>query len=559
MDITKGLNPAKIDGTDPRKRRYLLPKEIKRVFGEVENSDSLLSDRPCQISFSQNGEIIMKNSKGGENAAILLDFGAELAGSLRLIVHSVRSEGKRADLRIRLGESVSEAITPIGEKNTTNDHANRDYLMNVGFYSANETPESGFRFAYIELLGENVTLTLKSVFAVFRYRDLPYLGSFRCSDELLNRIYDTAVRTVHLCMQEYLWDGIKRDRLVWIGDMHTEVKTILSVFGNCDIIRRSLDLIRNDTPSDQWMNNISSYSLWWIIIHAELYRTYGDLTYLSEQRDYLTALVSRSLSFVGEDGAEELPESRFLDWQNKGHEEATHAGLQGLLKYALTESAYLLEALGEAESAESARLGAERMKRHIPSPAGSKQAAAMLSISGIADPKEINGSVLSQGGAKGYSTFFGYYILTAKALAGDLCGALDDIKDYWGGMLSMGATSFWEDFDLDWVENSTRIDEFPEEGKRDIHGDFGAFCYKNFRHSLCHGWASGPCPYLVEQVLGIRALAPDTYEVKPCLAYLDFAEGEYPTALGTIKVSAKKEGERTVTEISAPEGIKIVK
>jgi hypothetical protein len=31
-------------------------------------------------------------------------------------------------------------------------------------------------------------------------------------------------------MQEYLWDGIKRDRLVWIGDMYPEVSTIHAVF-----------------------------------------------------------------------------------------------------------------------------------------------------------------------------------------------------------------------------------------------------------------------------------------------------------------------------------------
>ncbi len=30
-------------------------------------------------------------------------------------------------------------------------------------------------------------------------------------------------------MQEFLWDGIKRDRLVWLGDMHPEVSVINSV------------------------------------------------------------------------------------------------------------------------------------------------------------------------------------------------------------------------------------------------------------------------------------------------------------------------------------------
>jgi hypothetical protein len=43
-----------------------------------------------------------------------------------------------------------------------------------------------------------------------------------------------------------------------------------------------------------------------------------------------------------------------------------------------------------------------------------------------------------------------------------------------------------------WTNNAFRIDELPVAGKKDIHGDYGEFCYKGFRHSLCHGWSSGP-------------------------------------------------------------------
>ena len=75
------------------------------------------------------------------------------------------------------------------------------------------------------------------------------------------------------------------------------------------------------------------------------------------------------------------------------------------------------------------------------------------------------------------------------------------IKEYFGGMLSRGATTFWEDFDVAWLEGSGRINEFPEEGQKDIHGDFGAFCYIGFRHSLCHGWASGVLAFIIEQML----------------------------------------------------------
>ena len=38
-----------------------------------------------------------------------------------------------------------------------------------------------------------------------------------------------------------------------------------------------------------------------------------------------------------------------------------------------------------------------------------------------------------------------------------------------------------------------------KEGQRDIHGDFGAFCYQGFRHSLCHGWSAGVIGFLKEE------------------------------------------------------------
>jgi hypothetical protein len=127
-------------------------------------------------------------------------------------------------------------------------------------------------------------------------------------------------------------------------------------------------------------------------------------------------------------------------------------------------------------------------------------------------------------------------------------------------MLDMGATTFWEDFDLDWVENSARIDEIVPEGMRDIHGDFGAYCYKNFRHSLCHGWASGPCSYLSRFVLGVKTISADTYEIKPELATLEWAKGTYPTPFGTIEVSAKKNADGTTdVTVNAPEKVKIIR
>jgi alpha-L-rhamnosidase len=103
-------------------------------------------------------------------------------------------------------------------------------------------------------------LPIRSIRAIARFRDIPYLGSFHSSSERLNKIWETGAYTVHLNMQEYLWDGIKRDRLVWLGDVHPEVMTINNVFGDQEVVRKSLDFGRDTTPLPGWMNGMSSYS-----------------------------------------------------------------------------------------------------------------------------------------------------------------------------------------------------------------------------------------------------------------------------------------------------------
>ena len=150
---------------------------------------------------------------------------------------------------------------------------------------------SGFRFVRIDLLDDSVELQLKEVRAIATFRDVPYKGSFRCNDDKLNRIWQTGAYTVHLNMQEYLWDGIKRDRLVWIGDMYPEIMTINTVFGYNEVVPKSLDLARDVTPLPSWMSGMSAYSLWWILIQKDWYRYQGNLSYLKEQQSYLTGLL----------------------------------------------------------------------------------------------------------------------------------------------------------------------------------------------------------------------------------------------------------------------------
>jgi hypothetical protein len=466
-------------------------------------------------------------------------------------------------VRVRFGESVSEAMSELGgEKNATNDHAIRDQTCLVPWLGTHEIGNTGFRFVRIDLPEGGSLVRLKSVRAVFLYRPMQYLGSFRSSDERLNRIWQVGAYTVHLNLQDFLWDGIKRDRLVWIGDMHPETMTVLSVFGKNDVVPASLDLIRDETPLPAWMNGISSYSLWWVLIHHTWYRSYGDLAYLGEQREYLTGLLGELTKHVGPDDREALPAMRFLDWPSSGNEAAIHAGLHSLLILALDAGAELSGALGENDVAERCRDATRRLRRHVPDPGGSKQAAALMTLAGLADPGRLNREVMAVDGAQRMSTFYGYYVLEARARAGDIQGCLDCIRTYWGAMLDLGATTFWEDFDLQWTEGAARIDEIVPEGKKDIHGDYGNYCYKGFRHSLCHGWASGPTAWLSEHTLGVRVLEPGgrVIRIAPELGDLEWVEGSFPTPRGILRVRHERRADGSVSStIEAPPGVEVIR
>ncbi len=542
---------------DERTRKVIYPNRVVLTRGNVAGAENLRKFRPAQVAiYAYDDACVLDNRNSTENAAVLVDFGREIHGTVTVSIWTISTQ--HADFRLRFGESVSEAITPIGEKGTTNDHAERDMAFGAASWSSNESNESGFRFAYLELLTPNCRVELRCIEGTLIFRDIEYKGSFQCSDPLVNQIYDTAAYTVHLNMQRYLWDGIKRDRLVWAGDMNTELATILSVFGPNPVVTKSLDLVREVTPTEASMNGLSSYNLWWMLCHYDWYMHTGDYEYLREQKDYIAAMMKRYVTYIDENGSENLPEGRFFDWPTRGNPDQMHAGLQGLTALALQKGGELLRILGESALADECLRTAERMKQHIPETKdGSKQSAALLAIAGVCTPEDMYENVISKGGAAGFSTFLGYYTLSAIAEAGQYEAGLSMMKDYWGGMLAFGATTFWEDFDIRWMENAAPITDVVPEGKKDIHADYGAYCYTNLRHSLCHGWASGPAPWLAKYIMGIEVLEPGCKKIRfnPHLAGLEWVKGTYPTPYGLIEVEVTPEG----AICRAPEEITVVR
>jgi len=545
-------------------RKFVTPTRI--VWSSDQSGKSILN--PEVLLKPGTGQAVLNKEKGlvlkssaTEFPMIILDFGKEIQGGLE-IVTSINNDKKMGKIRIRFGESVSETMSNVGEHGATNEHSLRDFTIQLPWLGKVEAGNSGFRFASIQLVDPEVKIEIKEISAIFSYRDIPYLGSFKCNDERLNKIWMTGAYTVHLNMQDYLWDGIKRDRLVWVGDLHPEVMTVSTVFGYNEVVPRSLDLIRELTPLPGWMNGLSSYSMWWILIHKDWYKYQGNLAYLKEQKAYLFALLELLSTKIDDSGKELLEGGRFLDWPSSENKPAIHAGLQSLMVMTFQAGADLSKILGDPKMVELCNKAVNKLMKHVPPFNDSKQAAALLALSGLVSPEKSNAEMLAREGVHKMSTFYGYYMLNARAQAGDFQGAIDNIRAYWGGMIDLGATTFWEDFDIDWMKNAGRIDEMPVEGKTDVHCTYGGYCYKELRHSFCHGWASGPTSWLSQYVLGVQVIEPGCKVVKiePHLGDLNWVEGSFPTPFGVIKIRHDKMPDGKIkSQIDAPKGVKVIR
>ena len=559
-------------------RTYITPKQVFWTSSatSVRDAQLLLKPNTGQSDIFASGMCQLVN-KGSDKASVILDFGKEIHGGLKIVISTV-SPARTPVFRIRFGESVSETCSELNtttslvetgsnevmdlKNNTaTNDHAMRDMELTCPYYGSIEIGSTGYRFVRLDLLTDDMLVNLKEVTAILRYRDIPYEGSFNCSDQRLNDIWMTGAYTVHLNMQEYIWDGIKRDRLIWLGDMHPETSTISYVFGEDESVYSSLDLAVKQYPLPNYFNGMSAYSMWYLIMQYDWYMHFGNIDFVRKHGDYIKGLVDLIDTKVDAEGNDELGGGRFLDWPSSPNEKGVHSGYRALIVWAMNDAAKLCRILGDEPQAKKAEAIVARLNKKIMPSNNLKQAEGLMAIAGLKSAEDAAKAIL-EGGPKGFSTFYGYYMLQALAMDGKYAEALDIISKFWGGMLDLGATTFWEDFNLDWVDNVGRIDEFVPAGKKDIHGDFGAYCYPGFRHSFCHGWASGPTAWMSQHVLGIEPLEPGCRKVsvKPHLGNLEWAEGTCPTPMGNIYVKHVRQADGSVKSIiKAPKGVKVVK
>ncbi len=128
-----------------------------------------------------------------------------------------------------------------------------------------------------------------------------------------------------------------------------------------------------------------------------------------------------------------------------------------------------------------------------------------------------------------------FYELEALCIDGLHTQVLQEMRDYWGGMLREGATSFWEKY----VPTETDTQHLAMYGRP-------------YGKSLCHAWGASPVYLLGKYYLGVKPTKPgyEEYEVRPALGDLEWMKGDVPTPHGMIHV----EMDQKQIKICATEG-----
>lgn len=226
----------------------------------------------------------------------LYDFGKETFGYLKV-------KGLKGRIHIYYGESAEEALDK--------EHCETlDILSEEG-----KLDSKAFRYVYIEKEPDS---SFEEVLMDYEYApfDTERSGSFRCSDEELNHIWDVAAYTMDLTTREFFMDGIKRDRWTWSGDAIQSYLMNYYLRFDTECVKRTIRQLRGKDPVTAHVNTIMDYTFYWFKSIYDYYLYTADIAFVREMWPRMVTLMDYVEGRLNEDGMAEgqADDWIFVDW-----------------------------------------------------------------------------------------------------------------------------------------------------------------------------------------------------------------------------------------------------
>ncbi len=493
-----------------------------------DNLGSSLSDSTC-IEIKGDGDI-------------MFDFGAEFAAWFEI---------ESPDL-IDLGSvmmSVSEYTSPeiVNKGVQSPAKTGRPVKVSETTYRLVLNPElyEGVRFGFIHVRGLKQAFRITAVRLVCQVKPVNYNGSFRCDNEMLNRIWYAAAYDVRVNLKKDYISAIlidRGDRHSWTGDAYTAQAASLAAFANYDFVLENLKYT-STRP-----NGIESFELYWLLSLADYYDFTGD----AKGTEALSDEAVKRLEHANE-VFDKNPPLSFFGWDERlgaGFENPDIPGNR--LSYKLlsiecfNKYANIFKSIGRDFDAERcSKYAADKTKELLSDPywyeSCGLHAFADAVNAGIPD-KELCGRLFKKYfrdrlNRISFSPFNEYFILKALAKMGKFDEAISSISDLWGSQTEYGGTCFFEVFRPGWKKEIEKNGPLPNN--------------QAGYTSLAHPWSAGVLALMSTEIAGIKPVLPgfSKLSVIPHLStQLTSVSCEMPTPHGTVKASFDvKKGIHSVT------------
>jgi alpha-L-rhamnosidase len=534
---TGSLNPLSPDPIfdyiwpDPKVTDGLETYQLKPVSWTVSNAENL------NMANFKEKQVIVVNGRGevrfdfGQNNAGWLEF--DSPDSIGNVEMSISEYNQTPDYP---SNYPTKTLRPIKHGNTYRLELNKDLY-------------EGVRFGWIHIRSFSKSWRITGVRLVCQTRPVNYKGSFSCNDTTLTRIWYTGAYTVKLnLLKDYLGAILinRGDRFSWTGDAYPSQAASMVAFGNYDFVKKNIAYTSTQS------NGIRSYALYWVLSLIDYYKYTGDTATLNSYLDNAIGKLDDAYKVYGTS-----PNLVFFGWDERLGAGFEHPNLPEPQNAYKMLSIRTWKEFAEAMAASGNKDLAKKYHKYAfnkilelrKDPKWNREfglhAGADAVSTGLLDREEkvaiYKNDFTDKINRISYSPFNQYFVIQAFASLDRYDEALSSIRDLWGGQLSYGGTTFFEDYRPSWNA---------------VVGTNGAVPNNQCGFtSLCHPWGAGVTKWLSEEVLGIKPTSPGfkTFDLVPHLGRtLTRVSGSTLTPLGDI--SASFDVSTGLSRISIPAG-----
>ena len=375
-------------------------------------------------------------------------------------------------------------------------------------------------------------------------------------------MWEVGAYTMQLTTREFFIDGIKRDRWVWSGDAIQSYLMNYYLFFDTETVKNNIWLLRGKDPVTSHTNTIMDYTFYWFLSIYDYYKFTGDTHFIEQVYPRMQTMMDYVLGRTNKNGMVEgqTGDWVFVDWADGYMDKHGELSYEQILFCKSLETMSLCAKLVNNNTDKTKYDSLSTTLRTKLEPAfwnETKQALVHNRLDGIQkdavtryanmfavffnylSPEKqqiIKKSVLLNDNVMKITTpYMRFYELEALCSLGEQKTVLKEMKDYWGGMLREGATTFWEKY------NPT------DKGTQHL-----AMYGRPYGKSLCHAWGASPIYLLGKYYLGIQPVKAgySEFSITPNLGGLKWMEGTVPTPTGEIKLYIN---EKTI-KVKASEG-----